>query len=100
MALFGPPSCAVQRTEAIEAVPECCTCGTKMTGRYDYVWIWRRRFANRVGQPCVVLAECNGRGTIVEFADGERIIANSFAVKRLIDRENGSGKTKARPDSR
>jgi hypothetical protein len=55
--------------------------GASLTHR----WHWRKWRPDRWGDPCRVLCRGNGRGPrniLIEFADGERIVAPRFAVRR------------------
>lgn len=46
-----------------------------------HVWRWRKHRGDRHGQPCRII--CAGRGNaMVEFADGEQVIAPRWAVRR------------------
>jgi hypothetical protein len=60
----------------------------------DHVWFWRPRgdaladaarlprMDNRKGQPCRVVARGRMNSVLVEFADGFRVVASRYAVRR------------------
>lgn len=65
-----------------------------MTTPYDHVWHWRKwpkrdSWADhdlRKGHRCRVLCRGNGAGprnALLEFEDGERLVAPRYAVRRV-----------------
>jgi hypothetical protein len=48
-----------------------------------HVWFWRKRLAERHGQPCRVLARGKMNSVLVEFADGWLVVASRNAVRRV-----------------
>lgn len=54
-----------------------------------HVWYWRRHRGDRKGHSCAALASASGggpRNVLVEFADGEQVVAPRWAVRRRKDR--------------
>lgn len=50
-----------------------------------HVWYWRKHRPDRKGHPCRVLATSPGpgpRNVLVEFSDGEQVIAPRWAIRR------------------
>lgn len=51
-----------------------------------HVWFWRKYRPDRKGDLCRLLVVGRGpgpRNVLVEFADGERVVAPRYAVRRL-----------------
>ncbi len=52
-----------------------------------HVWFWRKYRPDRKGHACRVVCSANGRGPrnlLVEFEDGEQVIAPRYAVRRVV----------------
>ncbi len=50
-----------------------------------HVWFWRKYRPDRKGHPCRVVCGANGAGPrnlLVEFEDGELVVAPRYAVRR------------------
>ena len=50
-----------------------------------HVWHWRKYRPDRKGHACRVVCVANGRGprnVMVEFADGEQVVAPRYAVRK------------------
>jgi hypothetical protein len=53
--------------------------------RFDHEWFWRKWRGDRKGHRCRILARGNGRGPrniLVQFIDGERVVAPRWAVRK------------------
>lgn len=64
--------------------------GTRCMDRSDFTHDWRLRkwLPGRYREPCRVLARGNGRGprnVLIAFADGTRVVATRFSVRRLLE---------------
>lgn len=49
---------------------------------FPYTWYWRRRHAERKGQPCRVVCRGTMNSILVEFPDGFRTITSRWAVRK------------------
>lgn len=49
-----------------------------------HIWHWNKWRGDRKGHPCRLLVTRSGNGNIlVEFADGEWVVAPRYAVRRI-----------------
>lgn len=54
-----------------------------MSVALTHVWYWRKFVGERKDQPCRLVVSRSSNGNImVEFADGFRVIAPRYAVRR------------------
>jgi hypothetical protein len=58
-----------------------------MAKSYPYKWVQKRRLGARMGQRCRILGKRDGAAIVVEFQDGERVVANPSAVRRVTEGE-------------
>jgi hypothetical protein len=58
-----------------------------MAKTYPYKWVQKRRLAERRGERCRILGRRDGPAIVVEFQDGERVVANQSAVRRVTEGE-------------
>jgi hypothetical protein len=56
-----------------------------MAKSYPYKWVQKKRLGGRVGQRCRILGKRDGAAIVVEFEDGERVVANPSAVRRVME---------------
>ena len=49
---------------------------------YGYVWFWKSRLPDRIGQPCRIVARGKMNSILVEFSDGFRVITSRYAVRK------------------
>jgi hypothetical protein len=51
---------------------------------YDHVWFWRRYLGERKNQPCRRVCQGRNGNVLVEFDDGDRVVAPRYAIRKAL----------------
>lgn len=54
-----------------------------------HVWYWRKNRPDRKSHPCRVICRGLNGNVLIEFADGEQVVAPRYAVRRITTTKDG-----------
>lgn len=57
---------------------------------FNRVWYWKAVLPHRKGQPCRITARGKMNSALVEFLDGEKVITQRYAVRKLLDQPSNN----------